>query len=711
MASPVAPTGANDSAVKINSTANADCVIARPTNVVEDDLMVMILVRAVVSATITEPTGWTEEETLDHDGGNTSVWYKLAGASEPSDYTWSWTGNTLNVGAIQRVTGSDLTTLIAASTQASGTSATPDPPNADPGSSDDYLAVAFVSMEGKATFTPTTSPDVYIENVDITTTGGGSQANHSCAYIESREYTGQAENPGTVTASRTDGWAAFTLIIAPAAAGPVVPPKLVQTTGTAEVAPRPPAAQFVDGPFGLQPVPFDLVVKTTGTEPGPLQPNLTRFTRPDVVVAPPVTELPQVLHTGTEVERPTPPRTQLTRPDVVVPDPTVILIELHETGADAFQPLDPVSRLTIPGEVAPPPPPIPPELVQTTGAEGDPDRVFHSTLVDGPFGPQPVPFDLQTKTTGHDVGPEQPNEGRFTRPDVVVPPAPTPFDLVARRTGHTPRPDRVVNNKFSRPDVIVPPPPIPFDLVAKATGHTPLPPRIVNTDVVDGPFGPQPIPFDLEAKTTGHTPGPDQPNDTRFDRPDVIVIVPSQPFDLVAKRTGHTPTPGQRNESRFLDGPFGLQPVPPDLVQTTGADGPPEPIRLTAFDRGPFGDQPLPPELIHTTGTELGPTQPNDTRFSRPDEIPIIPLDPDLLGFLVNTTGADADLGKLLLSRGVFVLAAAGAPTVPPGRPKAGASLGRASVLDPSTVSDSSVTGAPDLTRPGPSLGKTKVGP
>ena len=316
--------------------------------------------------------------------------------------------------------------------------------------------------------------------------------------------------------------------------------------------------------------------------------------------------------------------------------------------------------------------------------------------------------------------------------------------VLVQRTGAIAKPSQRNLTRITQPEVVVDVPLTPFDLVAKRTGFTPLAPRLPQSAFVDGPFGPQPIPFDLEAKTTGHTPGPDQPNDTRFDRPDVVVIVPSEPFDLVAKRTGHTPAPGQRNESRFVDGPFGLQPVPPDLVQTTGADGPPEPIRLTAFGRGPFGVQPLPPELthttgaeepdprppesrfvrpeitvlapippelIHTTGTELGPTQLNETRFRRPDEIPIIPLDPDLLGFLVNVTGADADLGKLLLSRGVFVVAAAGAPTVPPGRPKAGLSQGRASVLDPSTVSDSSVTGAPDLTRPGPSPGKTKVGP
>ena len=73
MASPAAPTAAGDRGTIVNSTANASCVIPVPSNVVLDDLMVAIVERADVTASITIPTGWTEEadSLFFHDAGTT----------------------------------------------------------------------------------------------------------------------------------------------------------------------------------------------------------------------------------------------------------------------------------------------------------------------------------------------------------------------------------------------------------------------------------------------------------------------------------------------------------------------------------------------------------------------------------------------------------------------------------------------------------------
>ncbi len=193
MTSPVAPFAADDSRTYTStSSTETTTPIDRPPNVVENDLMVALIERAFGSGSITAPTDWNLIGSLvTHDGGSTAVYEKVAGASEPSSYTWDWvTGGSRNCGAIQRVTGADTTTPIAAN--ASTTSAdTIDPPNADPGSSDDHLAVVFVGQEGKTTtFTVSTG---YTENVDgIGTSGGGSPALHCSGYIESREYNGQA---------------------------------------------------------------------------------------------------------------------------------------------------------------------------------------------------------------------------------------------------------------------------------------------------------------------------------------------------------------------------------------------------------------------------------------------------------------------------------------------------------------------------------------
>lgn len=176
--------------------------------------MYAILERATVTDLVTAPTGWVLTDTpVNHDGGSTAVYEKVAGASEPSTYTWNWAFSSRFCGAIQRVTGANTTTPTAG--KASTTSAsTIDPPNADPGSSADHLALVFVGQEGKATtFTISTS---YTENVDgFGTSGGGAQTDHCSGYIESRQYTGQAENPGVVGASRSDGNGSFTVIVAP----------------------------------------------------------------------------------------------------------------------------------------------------------------------------------------------------------------------------------------------------------------------------------------------------------------------------------------------------------------------------------------------------------------------------------------------------------------------------------------------------------------
>ncbi len=204
----------------INSTAGTSILITKPSGVVNGDLMVAQIGLLGTTNTITGPSGWTEEETASFHGDRMSLWVKVAGASEPADYTWSWTGSSRNLGGIVRITGHDQITPIAASpTIATGSSNSPNPPSADPGSSDVHLSLAFAHIEAKnQTFTPPTSPGVYTEEWDIASTGGGAGTGHGAISIASREYTGQVEDPGVFTAANADGWGAATIIIAPAGA-------------------------------------------------------------------------------------------------------------------------------------------------------------------------------------------------------------------------------------------------------------------------------------------------------------------------------------------------------------------------------------------------------------------------------------------------------------------------------------------------------------
>ena len=216
MASPQAPTAAGDSAQVADQGTSA--VPSKPSNVAEGDAMVAILERAGVTTTITPPSGWSERSNTDHDGGNTTTWTKVAGASEPSTYTWSWSSSSKYVCIIQRVTGADTTTPVAGvGTPATGDNDTPDPPEVSGLTSDDYLAVTLVGQEGASvTFTPSTN---YTENAEGGTSGGPPGAN-CAAHVQHREFTGTSENPGTVSSSDSDGWCAVTIVFAPGASGP-----------------------------------------------------------------------------------------------------------------------------------------------------------------------------------------------------------------------------------------------------------------------------------------------------------------------------------------------------------------------------------------------------------------------------------------------------------------------------------------------------------
>jgi hypothetical protein len=94
------------------STANTS-TIAKPSGTAEDDLM--ISVQHGIPAVNAAPSGWTALEVTT--GVEVSVHYKVAGPSEPSDYTWGFTGAFRHNGFIATYRGTELATPINASAQ------------------------------------------------------------------------------------------------------------------------------------------------------------------------------------------------------------------------------------------------------------------------------------------------------------------------------------------------------------------------------------------------------------------------------------------------------------------------------------------------------------------------------------------------------------------------------------------------------------------
>lgn len=70
-------------------TATASFVVSKPSGTASGDVLIGI-VGQLVTNTITPPSGWTSIELESADANiRLQAWYKVAGGSEPSTYTWS----------------------------------------------------------------------------------------------------------------------------------------------------------------------------------------------------------------------------------------------------------------------------------------------------------------------------------------------------------------------------------------------------------------------------------------------------------------------------------------------------------------------------------------------------------------------------------------------------------------------------------------------
>jgi hypothetical protein len=87
----VAPEFVASASTQTTSTAGDVLTIAKPTGTVEGDLMIASMAKDGIDGNWSPPAGWTEiaDQTVSPE---LSVHYKVAGASEPSDYSFSGKG-------------------------------------------------------------------------------------------------------------------------------------------------------------------------------------------------------------------------------------------------------------------------------------------------------------------------------------------------------------------------------------------------------------------------------------------------------------------------------------------------------------------------------------------------------------------------------------------------------------------------------------------
>src|SRR5581483_3978296 len=106
--------------------------ITKPTGTAANDVLVASVAVTPSSVAITPPSGWTLVRRTDNAGPTSTslaVYYKVAGASEPTSYAWGMSGASFGVGGIQGFTGVDTANPIniedGQSTPSSTTHATP----------------------------------------------------------------------------------------------------------------------------------------------------------------------------------------------------------------------------------------------------------------------------------------------------------------------------------------------------------------------------------------------------------------------------------------------------------------------------------------------------------------------------------------------------------------------------------------------------------
>src|SRR5579872_2527261 len=117
----------------ITSAGSTSCVISVPTNVAGDILYAHISFYQG-GGTITPPSGWTLVDTYNTVGsgsGTAAYWHKSNG-SEPSSYTWTFSGNTYNRGFMSSYRGVDGTNPINAHANNSGANSKPVSPSISP---------------------------------------------------------------------------------------------------------------------------------------------------------------------------------------------------------------------------------------------------------------------------------------------------------------------------------------------------------------------------------------------------------------------------------------------------------------------------------------------------------------------------------------------------------------------------------------------------
>ena len=235
MASPVVAGTAESSTPTAGANHILDWTGLGP--VAAGDLLLVIMDIGSTAATLNAHADYTE--LLDENVGNgLKILYRWATGGETAP-TFVSSANTRSAEITYRITGAEnpATQAPQIGTTSSGTSATPDPPvSATPGSTKDFLFIAFYGAAGEEADDDTwsdTPPTSYTPSPPRMKACGvaGTNLGGLIAAAERALNTGTAENPGTFAKDVSIAWRAQTIMVHPASTQ-TFPQTLTATTVT-----------------------------------------------------------------------------------------------------------------------------------------------------------------------------------------------------------------------------------------------------------------------------------------------------------------------------------------------------------------------------------------------------------------------------------------------------------------------------------------------
>ncbi|MEM7538796.1 MAG: SdrD B-like domain-containing protein [Chloroflexota bacterium] len=211
-------------ATAVDGGSPTGVTINQPTGTATNDLLLAAIATDSGDETISAPAGWTQIDQGNSGATGTSdisfaLFYKLATASEPASYTFSWAGGEDVSAAILRYVGVDASNPIHASASAIGSSYTPTAPSVTTTEEGTLVVRIFASDDDES---PVLVPTGHTGRVDIeSNSGSGGESTLAVADVTQNVVgatgTGVFDLDGTTS---NEKWRAVTVVLQ---AAPPVP--------------------------------------------------------------------------------------------------------------------------------------------------------------------------------------------------------------------------------------------------------------------------------------------------------------------------------------------------------------------------------------------------------------------------------------------------------------------------------------------------------